>query len=205
MKTTAAILNDVGNNEYSYDEFLAGVSANLYVVNPEDLKVRPAFAEDGSSNFQSFSFDKSNFKSGKYAYLFHIKKDSGQNQATGIDGAKGYNQSLAFTIEKDVRNASQVLRAIKNHEDFYFLCEESDASAFQVVGDPVRGSRLNNNFDSGTTPESDSGLACTVTAASRFSVAWWAPAKDAQDFDDETKNANLVGEIATKDSPAAGA
>ena len=199
MKTTSAILSDIGGgNECNYDEFLAGIAANLYAVDPDFLKVRPAYAKDGSSNYQSYSFDKANFKTGKYALKFKIKKDSGQNQATGIDGAKGYNQSLTFTIEKDVKKASQVLRAIKNHEDYYFLCEEADAESFQVVGDPVRGSRLNNNYDSGTTPESDSGLQCTVTAASRFSVAWWTPATEAASFDDTlpTGITALTGELA---------
>lgn len=201
-KTTYEILSDVGNNEYSYDEFLAGLAANLYAVDPSFLVNRPKYANDGSSNYQSFSFDKANFYSGRYALLFHIKKDSGQNQANGIDGPKGYNQSLTFTVEKDIRNASQVLRAIKNHEDFYFLCEETEGDSFQVVGDPVRGSRLTNNFDSGTTPESDSGLSCTVTAASRFSVAWWAPAKNAAKYDDALpSDITLTGELATSKNP----
>lgn len=176
MGTLSCDLMDIGLDANSCEEALAGLGAYIYAVDPDDLKVQPDYEEDGSAKFQAYSFDKLNFKEGKKAYKIKIKKQSGQNQATGTDGAKGYSISLTFTVDKDVKNAAKVLRIIKNKGDFYFLAPEADNKSYQVVGNPVFGSALNNNYDSGTTPDSDSGHSITVTSQpSRFSIVTWTP------------------------------
>lgn len=203
--TTASILSDIGGagagQGCNYDEKLSGMGTNLYAVDPEWLIKRPAYGKNGSANYQSFSFDASNFYKGKYALKFHIKKSTGQNQGQGVEGPKGFTQTLAFTIEKDIKRASEVLRAIKNHEDYYFLCETAEANVFEVVGDPVFGSRLNFNYDGGTTPDSDSGCMATVTSNSMRAVAYWTPSTTKQTWDDDEAT-ELKGVLPTSTNPS---
>lgn len=181
MAQLSCDLMDIGNDANSCEEFLAGLGAYIYIVDPDDLIVTPAYEEDGSAKFQAFSFDKANFKSGKKAYKIKVKKTTGHVTSTGTEGAKGYANQLEFTIDKDVKNAAQVLRVVKNKGDFYFLAPEPDNKSYQVVGDPVYGSSLNNNYDSGTTADSDSGHTVTVTSSpSRFSLVTWTPNADGE-------------------------
>lgn len=183
MATLNCDLMDIGTGEAAgCEEFLAGLGAHIYAVDPDDLLFEPQFKDDGSAAFKAFSFDKANFKTGKKAYKIKIKKQTGHNQATGNEGPKGYQQQLELTIDKDVKNAAQVLRIIKNKGDFYFLIPEANGTSYQVVGDPVYGSALNNNYDSGTTPDSDSGHMVTITSSPcRFSLQTWTPDAESED------------------------
>lgn len=188
-------IQDIGYGvDAGCEEFLAGLASWLYVVNPEDLVVAPQYNENGKAEFQTWCFNQANFKQGKQAYRIKIKKQTGHNQATGTEGPRGYSQQLEFTIDKDVKNAAQVLRVIKNKEDFYFLVPETDGRSFQVVGDPVYGSSLNSNYNSGTTPDSDSGHMVTVTSnPSRFSLVTWTPGTDNKEG--ESMPAGITGEL----------
>lgn len=79
-----------------------------------------------------------------------------------------------FTIDKDVENAAHVLRILKNRGDAIFFAE-NPAGGYYVVYDPTFGTEVNNNYDSGTTPDSDSGHAVTVTSnPNRYSLTTWS-------------------------------
>lgn len=168
---------DVNTQLEGCSEQYAGLGGYIYAVDPRDLVVKPAYSEEaGEARFQAYSFDKANFKNGTKAIAIKIKKTSGQNQGTGIEGPKGHSQSLTFVVDNDTENAAATLRVIKNKGDFYFLAPFGADGKYQVIGDPVYGSTLNANYDSGTTADSDSGI--TVTAAcpaAPFCVVLWVP------------------------------
>lgn len=158
-------------------EDFAGIGYIIYAVNPADLIKKPEYANEvGEMRFTAESFDKSNFKAGKYAYKIICKKNNAQNQGTGNEGAgKGAAQSLTFTVENDIENAAYALRLMKNIGDFYFLCTKGE-NTYQVVGDPTWGSNLNFNYDSGQEATSDSGLMATVSCPTAPSpVVFWYP------------------------------
>lgn len=146
----------------------------------------------------ALSFDRGNFRPGKFAFRFNIKKQDGQNQGTGNEGAgKGAAQSLTFTVENDIEKAAAALRIIKNQGDYYWLCTQGEGK-YQVVGSPEWGADLNFNYDSGKAPTDDSGLMGTVTCPNSPSpvVFWYAPGYDAGMPDKDA--------IPTRDKPATG-
>ena len=133
------------------------------------MKAPPTYDESKAA-FASGAFT---FKASKGAWKFRIKKQSGQISSTGNEGAKGYNVQLMFTIDKDVENAAHVLRILKNRGDAIFFAE-NPSGGYYVVYDPTFGTEVNNNYDSGTTPDSDSGHAVTVTSnPNRYSLTTW--------------------------------
>lgn len=144
----------------------------IYVAYPEDLEATPTY-EENASKFSDTSFA---FKTGKGAWRFRIKKQTGQVTATGNEGAKGWNVQLLFTIDRDVENASHVLRVLKNRGDAIFFAENpSVTGSYYVVYDPAFGTEINSNYDSGTTPDSDSGHQVTVTCnPCRYPLTTWS-------------------------------
>jgi hypothetical protein len=151
------------------EEQFAGLGQNVFVAYPEYLKSTPEY-DEGKAAYTAASFA---FKTGYGAWKFRIKKQSAQIQATGTEGAKGYSISATFTIDRDVENAAQVLRILKNRGDAIFFFE-NPAGGYYVVYDPTFGTELNNNYDTGTTPDSDSGHAVTVTCnPCRYALTTW--------------------------------
>lgn len=180
MATLACDMPDVdiiGTQEDSCNENYAGIGRILYAVKPTWLKKKPEYSKEaGEMRFTAESFGKSNFVDGKYAIRFNIKKQDGQNQGTGNEGAgHGAAQSLTFTVENDIEKAAAALRIIKNQGDFYWLCSKGEG-VFQVVGDPSWGADLNFNYDSGKAPTDASGLMGTVSCPNAPSpVVFWYP------------------------------
>ena len=169
MAELSCDLQDIGQAAAGCEEQFAGIGNQIYVAYPEDLEAAPEY-EEGKAEFTSASFT---FKSQKGAWKFRIKKQTGQITATGNEGAKGYNVQLMFTIDKDVENAAQVLRILKNRGDAIFFAE-NPSGGYYVVYDPIFGTEVNNNYDSGTTPDSDSGHTVTVTSnPNRYSLTTW--------------------------------
>lgn len=168
---------DVNLQTDGCSEQYSGLGSFIYAVDPRDLVVKPAYSnEAGKACFQPYSFDKANFVNGAKAITIKVKKTSAQNQGTGIEGPKGHSQSLTFVIDNDTENAAAACRVMKNRGDFYFLAPFGAEGKYQVIGDPVYGSSLNDNFDSGTTAGSDSGITVTATCpAAPFSVVFWQP------------------------------
>ena len=170
MAELSCDLMDIGQAAAGCDEQFAGIGNQIYVAYPEDLTAKPVY-EASKAAFTEASFA---FSPGKGAWKFRIKKQSGQISSTGNEGAKGYNVQLIFTIDKDVENAAHVLRILKNRGDAIFFAE-NPAGGYYVVYDPTFGTEVNNNYDSGTTPDSDSGHAVTVTSnPNRYSLTTWS-------------------------------
>ena len=96
-------LKDIAQAASGCEEQFAGLGTQIYVAYPEDLTAAPEYEENGAK-FTEASFT---FKSGKGAWKFRIKKQTGQITSTGNEGAKGWNVQLLFTIDKDVENASE--------------------------------------------------------------------------------------------------
>lgn len=163
-------LKDIAQAAAGCDEQYAGLGNTVYVALPEDLTAAPAYEEDGTAAFASTAFT---FAEGKGAYKIRCKKQTVQLTSTPNDGARGYSQQLVFTVDKDVMNAAQVFRVLKNKGDAIFFVE-NPAGGYYVVYDPVFGTELVNQYDSGTTPDSDMGHAVTVTCnPCPFSLTSW--------------------------------
>ena len=169
MRSVTCDLMDIAQSAAGCGEQFSGLGNTVYVSYPEDLISRPSYDADNAS----FSADSFSFREGRGAWCFRIKKHSGRIQATGNKGAKGWNISATFTIDRDVINASKVLRILKNRGDAIFFFENPSGGYF-VVYDPVFGTEVNSSYDSGTTPDSDSGHTVTVTCdPCRFPLVSW--------------------------------
>ena len=162
-------LMNIASQAAGCKEQFSGLGNNVYVAYPEDFTFKPLY-DSGNAEFTSDSFT---FKPGRGAWSFRIKKQTGQIQATGNEGAKGWNISANFTIDRDVINASKVLRILKNRGDAIFFFENPSEGYF-VVYDPTFGTEVNSNYDSGTTPDSDTGHTVTVTCnPCRYPLTSW--------------------------------
>lgn len=169
MANTSCDLMDIAQAAAGCEEQFSGLGQNVYVAYPEYLTAKPEYDEENAS----FAEDAFTFTDGKGAWGFRIKKQTGQIQATGNEGAKGWNISATFTIDRDVINASKVLRILKNRGDAIFFFENPSGGYF-VVYDPTFGTEVNSNYDSGTTPDSDTGHTVTVTCnPCRFPLTSW--------------------------------
>lgn len=191
----ACDINDIASAATSCEEQYAGLGKVVYAVRPSDLANAPKYVEAaGKARFMAYSFDKANFLSGKKAFTINVKKSTSQNQGTGIEGPKGFSQSLTFVVQKDIENCAHALRVMKNEGDWYFLVPFGSEGLYQVIGDPVYGSTINGNFDSGTTPDSDSGITFTVACPSApYPVVYWEPtAGETFEGDKETTSGVLA-------------
>lgn len=159
MAELSCNLMDIAQASAGCSEQYAGLGNTVYVVLPEDLSAKPEYDETGKAAFSTSAFT---FSEGKGAYKIRCKKQTVQITATANEGARGYNVQLMFTVDKDVKNAAQVFRVLKNKGDAIFLVE-NPAGGFYVVYDPDFGTELVNNYDTGTTPDSDMGHSVTVT------------------------------------------
>ena len=164
-------LKDIAQAAAGCEEQLSGLGNMVYVAYPEDLTATPEYSEDAAT-FDSSAFT---FKASKGAWKIRCKKQSVQLTATGNEGPKGFNVQLVFVVDRDVENASQVIRILKNRGDAIFFVENpSSPGTYRVVYDPVAGTEINANYDSGTTPDSDSGYTVTVTSnPNRYGLTSW--------------------------------
>lgn len=170
MAEVSCELMDVAQAAQGCSEQYAGLGNMVYVALPDDLEAKPTYAENGKAAYASSAFT---FKASKGAYKIRCKKQTVQITSTANAGAGGYNVQLMFTVDKDVMNAAQVFRVLKNMGDAIFFVE-NPAGGYYVVYDPSFGTELANNYDTGTTPDSDMGHAVTVTCnPCPFSLTSW--------------------------------
>lgn len=163
-------LSDIALAAAGCEEQFSGLGNHIMAALPEDFTTPPEYdAETGGYSEASFTF-----KAGKGAVKIRIKKQSAKIASTGNEGAKGYNTSLTFVIDRDVEKASKVLRIMKNRGDIVFFAERP-AGGYYVVYDPKFGNEINNSYDSGDAPESESGHTVTVTAnPSIYPIVQWS-------------------------------
>jgi hypothetical protein len=150
---------DIAQAAAGCEEQFSGLGNTVYVALPEDLTAPPEYEESGKAAYSTSAFT---FDAEKGAYKIRCKKQTVQITATANEGAKGYNVQMMFTVDKDVMNAAQVFRVLKNRGDVIFFAE-NPAGGYYVVYDPHFGTEIVNNYDTGTTPDSDMGHTVTVT------------------------------------------
>ena len=90
MAELSCDLMDIGQAAAGCEEQFAGIGNQIYVAYPEDLEATTTYDETKAA----FATGAFTFKSGKGAWKFRIKKQSGQISSTGNEGAKGYNVQL---------------------------------------------------------------------------------------------------------------
>lgn len=159
MAELSCDLKDIAQTAAGCEEQFAGLGNTVCVALPEDLKAKPAYDETGKAAYSSSAFT---FSEGKGAYKIRCKKQTVQIVSNPNTGASGYNVQLNFTVDKDVINAAQVFRVLKNRGDAIFFVENPKGGYF-VVYDPQFGTEIANTYDTGTTPDSDMGHTVTVT------------------------------------------
>lgn len=169
MPELACDLMDIGMAASGCAERFSGLGNFIFVAYPEDLTTPPEYDESEAA----FTPASIVFAPGKGAWKFRIKKKTGKISATGNEGAKGYNVTLAFSIDRDVENAAKVLRILKNRGDAIFFAQRPEGG-YYVVYDPTFGTDINNNYDTGDGPDSESGHTATVTCnPCRFPITKW--------------------------------
>lgn len=162
-------LQDIALAAAGCEEQFSGLGNHVFFALPEDLTALPEY-DEATGTFAESAFT---FKSGKGAYKCRIKKQTAKISSTGNEGPKGYNVSFTFNIDRDVQVASKVLRIMKNRGDV-IVFGQNPAGGYYVIYDPMFGTEINNNFDSGDTPESDSGHTVTVTCnPCKYPVTPW--------------------------------
>ena len=159
---------DLGSTGASCEEDFAGFGFRVYVAYPEDLTEIPDY-DSGKANYPVEAFT---FKPGRGAWLFNIKKRSAHIDSTPNEGP-GYNMVGTFVIDKDLENASTVLRKLKNRGDAIFFFERLDGT-FSVVYDKFAGTEVSNSFATGAQPNDEHGQTVTVTCnPCRYSDIRW--------------------------------
>ena len=91
-----------------------------------------------------------------------------------------FKKAKIRTFETEADAAQEVLNGNadgmvydKPYNAIFFA--ENPSGGYYVVYDPTFGTEVNNNYDSGTTPDSDSGHAVTVTSnPNRYSLTTWS-------------------------------
>ncbi|MDR1980372.1 MAG: hypothetical protein LBQ39_01970 [Tannerellaceae bacterium] len=160
----------------SCGEVLNGIASVIYVGFKNDLTALPKLKVPGDSatNFGlgDYSYIEEEpgflFKTGKRFYKFEIATDSGQFTASSVETGKGFTQQLVFKIEKMTPELATMLRTINNRKDVFFVFPEGDQ--YQAFYDPDRNRGIASGgiaYDSGNTPDSDSGATLTATLMTR--------------------------------------
>jgi hypothetical protein len=160
----------------SCGESLNGIASVMYVGFKDDLVARPKLKTPGESDTDfdlgDYSYIEETpgfvFKPGKRFYEWQIATDSGQFTASSVETGKGFIQQLVFKIEKMTPELAAMFRTINNRKDVFFVFPEGDE--YQAFYDPDRNRGIASGgiaFDSGNTPDSDSGVTLTVTLMTR--------------------------------------
>jgi hypothetical protein len=157
-------------NEQECTEVVPGIPADIYVARKSWLATLPQFKNiiDASLYTDFVEIDDTpgfTFITGKAFILWGTVPDAAQHTFTSNGDRKGFTQTLVCKIQVADQNASAAMRAINNAMDRFFVFREGDK--FVVFFDPERNSTIQIEGDSGTTPDSDSGITLTATLQSR--------------------------------------
>lgn len=177
-------INDIGA-ALNCDEQQRISGRTIYAVRPSDLANAPRLVEGNTTRFAPWAFDKMNFLYGRKAFTINARTQTPQSSSNGIEGPKGFGNSLTFIVERDIEACAAALRVMKNDGDWYFLVPFGNDGAYQVIGDPVYGSDINGSFDSGTTADSEMGITFNISVpGSRNVITLWYPEEGVEMPDD---------------------
>lgn len=165
-------------------ESMAGIASEIYIAFKSDLKdgARPAFKESDSDGLDMGAFASIEetpgfeFAEGKCFYKWVIDSDSGQVTATSIAQQKGFNTQLVFKITEMTPNISALFRVLNNRKDA-FIAIPDGKSRYKMIYHPDRNIKIDSggiSYDSGTTPDSESGTTVTVSCPCPAPVLYYS-------------------------------
>ena len=162
-------------------ETSAGIASDIFVGFKEDLTALPGFKEPSESDDDMGVFaeieDTPGFKMkpGKRFFRFVIDTDSGQITSTSIAQGKGFTAQLVFKIVEMTPTISALMRVLNNRKDA-FVAVKDDKHGFKMLYHPNRNIKIDNggiSYDSGTTPDSDSGTTVTLSCPAIAPVTYY--------------------------------
>ncbi len=159
-------LFSVGTSECA--ENFSGVGNYLLVVSGAALAGKTITYDEEEAKYTDDSFE------GVDAVKIKIVADTGQVTANNNPGGGGFNNIVTARVGKDLKKMSALSRRLNNMDDYFVFVPTGKTNEYYVVGDPNRAMQYQDNFDSGTTPESDHGHTLTFTVNScLYSAPTW--------------------------------
>lgn len=166
----------------SCGENLAGIATTIYVAFKGDLDgTPPGFKasteedEDMSAFAEIEDTPGFKFQTGKCFYKWDIDTDTGQLTSTSVAQQKGFTNQLVFRIQQMTPNISALFRVLNNRKDA-FIAIPDGTGLYRLIYHPERNINIDNggiSYDSGTTPDSDSGTTVTVSVPSIAPVLYY--------------------------------
>ena len=161
-------------------ESMAGIATTLYVAFKGDLKGDPpAYKTTAESDMGDFAMIEDTpgfeFAEGKRFYKWEIDTDSGQLTSSSVKQQKGFTNQLVFKIQQMTPTISALLRVLNNRKDA-FIAIPTDDGKYMMIYHPTRNIQIDSggiSFDSGTTPDSDSGTTVTVSVPALAPVVYY--------------------------------
>lgn len=107
-------------------------------------------------------------------YAVDIKPDSGQVTSAKAAEVEANSQVGTFVVTDNIDAFNETAHALA-FMDFGCLIPRV-GGGFYVIMSPYKKTKIENNYDSGTTYDSDHGFTVTVTAAPcEYAVTTWTP------------------------------
>jgi len=154
-----------------------GIATTIYVGFKNDLetpypRLKTPGAGGGTFELGDYSYVEGTpgfkFKSGKAFNKWEIKTDSGQFTFNSNGQKKGYTQQLVGGFDSMTPELSAMLRTLNNRPDAFFVWPEGEK--YVCLYDPDRNITIDLGgiaYDSGTTPDSDTGVTFTISLNTR--------------------------------------
>lgn len=162
-------------------ESIAGIATTIYIGFKNDLKSLPQFkeSEEADEDMSAFaSVDDTTgfqFATGKCFHKWVIDTDSGQLTSTSVAQQKGFTNQLVFKIAEMTPNISALLRVLNNRKDAFIAIPEG--AKYKMLYNPDRNIKIDSggiSYDSGTTPDSESGTTVTISVPAPAPVIYYA-------------------------------
>lgn len=103
-----------------------------------------------------------------------IKPDSGQVTSAKTAETEANSQVGTFVVTDNIDNFNETAHALA-FIDFGVIIPKV-GGGYYIVMSPYKKTKIENNYDSGTTYDSDHGFTVTVTAAPvEYAVTTWTP------------------------------
>lgn len=162
-------------------ESIAGIATTIYIGFKNDLESMPKFkeSEEGDEDMSAFaSVDDTTgfeFVTGKCFHKWEIDTDSGQLTSTSVAQQKGFTNQLVFKIAEMTPQISALLRVLNNRKDAFIAIPEGDK--YKMIYNPDRNIKIDSggiSYDSGTTPDSESGTTVTISVPAPAPVIYYA-------------------------------
>lgn len=155
---------------------MAGTGDRVFFFDKNDL-----YGEDGALPVPG---DGGKYEANAFAnlqgklYAVDIKTDSGQVTSAKTAEVEANSQIGTFVVADNIDAFNETAHALAFMDFGCFIPRVG--GGYYVIMSPYKKTKLENNYDSGTTYDSDHGFTATVTAAPcEYAVTTWTPENNA--------------------------